>query len=375
MRILLSVHSAGLGGAERLALAEAEYLKQSFDLIIAVPDGPLRAEFARHGRLIDGTVPLPLWGDSARSWLVRVARTFRDSVRLTRVLRRHKVDAVLANSSVCLAPVVAGKLAGAPVLVHARDVPASRLAPLVLGLEGMLADTIIVISAGQRPYFAAGRRSRIIQIPDGIEIPDLADDPSRPMLSGRPVRLCLIGGVDPRKGQDIAVQALAELRQTGLDAQLDLVGREISPSFATSVRELAQRLGVAQHVGFVGELDDVTAHLRQIDVVIAPSRAEWTPLSLMEAMALRKPVVAAAVGGVKDLINDGVTGSLIAPEDPHGLASAIAAIIADPERSRAMAVEARRSVASKFSITVTLEGAESELRRLIDHRRVAARPS
>jgi glycosyltransferase involved in cell wall biosynthesis len=375
MRILLSVHSAGLGGAERLALAEAEYLKQAFDLIIAVPDGPLRAQFARHGELIDGTVPLPLWGDSARSWLVRLARTVADSVALTRALRRHKVDAVLANSAVCLAP----RFTGAPVIVHARDVPASRLAPLVFRLEGMLADTIIVISAGQRPYFAAGRRARIIQIPDGIEIPDLDEQqvsptppplPGDAVLSGDRVRLCLIGGVDPRKGQDIAVQAVAELRRSGLEAELDLVGREIDPSFAVSVRQLAQRLGVAQHVTFVGELDDVRHHLQQVDVVIAPSRDEWTPLSLMEAMALRKPVVAAAVGGVNDLIEDGVTGSLIAPEDARGLASAIAAIAADPERARAMAFEARRSVTSKFAINVTLEGAEHEVRRLIDPRRV-----
>jgi glycosyltransferase involved in cell wall biosynthesis len=367
-RVLLSVHSASVGGAERLALAEAQHLKRSFDLVIAVPEGVLRPEFARHGRLIGGTTPLPLWGDSARGWLVRLARTLHQSFRLARVIRGNDVEAVITNSSVSLAPVLAGRIAGVPVIVHARDVPASRLAPLVLRLEGLLARTVIVISPGLRPYFAAGRRARIIQIPDGIEIPELEDgatDSSRPARFGRPLRLCLIGGVDPRKGQDIAVEALAELRQGGLDAELDLVGREINPEFAASLRALVRRLGVASHVRFVGELEDVPEHLGHVDVVIAPSRGEWTPLSLMEAMALQKPVVAASVGGVNDLIDDRTTGLLIPPEDPHRLATAIAEIATDPENASRMALRARCAVAAKFDIGGTLEGAEGEIRRAI----------
>ena len=374
-RILLSVHSGSVGGAERLALAEAEHLKGSFELVISVPDGPLRPEFARHGRLLDGTTSLPLWGDSARTWLVRLARTFYQSVRLARTIRRNNVDAVITNSSVSLAPVLAARLAGTPVIVHARDVPASRLAPIVFRLEGMLARTVIVISAGLRPYFASGRRARVIQIPDGIEIPDLdkATPPARRVTgSGRPLRLCLVGGVDRRKGQDTAVEALAELRDGGVEAELDLVGREINPEFATSVRKLARRLGVAGHVTFVGELEDVRGHLREVDIVIAPSRGEWTPLSLMEAMALAKPVVAAGVGGVNDLIEDRVTGLLVPPEDPHRLSSAIAEFATDPESASAVAMSGRRSVAAKFDITGTLLGAESELRRVIGQPRLTS---
>jgi len=264
--------------------------------------------------------------------------------------------------------VLAGRFAGAPVIVHARDVPASRLAPLVFRLEGMLARTIIVISAGQRAYFAAGRRARIVQIPDGIEIPSMPGETaaSLPAADGARLRLCLVGGVDPRKGQDIAVQALALLRQQGFQAELDLVGREIDSAFAASVRELARRLGVGPHVRLLGELDDVRQHLDGVDVVVAPSRDEWTPLSLMEAMALRKPVVAAAVGGVPDLIENGVTGFLIAPEDPAGLARAVTEIAADCDNARAIALRGRRSVASRFALDGTLKGAESELQRLLD---------
>src|SRR4029077_3842634 len=120
-----------------------------------------------------------------------------------------------------------------------------------------------------------------------------------------PIRLCLIGGIHPRKGQDIAIQALSHLRDAGIDAQRDLIGREIEPAFAASIRALAERLDVAGSVTLLGELDDVPSHLRTVDIVVAPSRGEWTPLAIMEAMAQRKPVVAADVGGVSKVISHG----------------------------------------------------------------------
>ena len=153
-----------------------------------------------------------------------------------------------------------------------------------------------------------------------------------------------------------------------MNVELGLVGRVINPEFATSVRELAHEQGVEPHVRFVGELEDVNAHLRDIDIVIAPSRDEWTPLSLMEAMAIEKPVVAAAVGGVNDLIDDGRTGSLVPPEDADRLADAIADLVADPERASRMALQGRREISAKFSIRHTLEGAEREIRHVIDER-------
>ena len=120
------------------------------------------------------------------------------------------------------------------------------------------------------------------------------------------------------------------MRSSGVGATLDLVGRETDPAFASEVRRRADDLEITDHVRFVGELDDVHPYLRHIDVVVALSRGEWTPLALMEAMALGRPVVAATVGGVAEVIADGETGLLVPPEDPHRLARAILRIAADP---------------------------------------------
>jgi glycosyltransferase involved in cell wall biosynthesis len=366
-RILLVVHSAKAGGAERMALLEAEHLEDRFELFVSVPEGPLRARFAAHGELVDPAATLPLWGDSAWRWVTSSARTLLDAIRMARLIRRRKIELVLTNSSVCLAPVLAARLARVPVVVHARDVPKSRLAPLVFALHGALAHTVVVISGGLAPFFRRGRRARIVKIADGIAAPSRPSSAvARPRAFHSPLRLCLVGGVDPRKGQDIAVAALAQLRERGVEATLELVGREVDREFATVVRDAAQRLGVAQSVVFVGEVGDAGPHLDRADIAIAPSRGEWTPLVLMEALARGLPVVATRVGGVQEIVSDGESGLLVAPEDSAALAAAILELLADPGAAAQMAQRGRDHVDAEFKVERTLERLQAELDLLLD---------
>jgi glycosyltransferase involved in cell wall biosynthesis len=361
-RVLLAVHNAEAGGAERMALAEAAYLADTYELLISVPDGPLRDSFAEHGELLRGFATLPLWGGSFRRWAGRLVRTLIDAVRIARLVRRRRVGLVLTNSSVCLAPVIGARLAGVPVVVHARDVPKSRLAPLVFALHGALAQAVVVIASGLAPYFHRGRRARVAQIADGIVIRAQV----REAVSFQsPLRLCLIGGVDRRKGQDVAVAALELLRQQGLQATLALVGRETDPTFAAAVRADVARRGLAQAVEFVGEVADAAPQLAVADIVIAPSRGEWTPLVLMEALVAGIPVVATRVGGVEDVVHDRESGLLVASEDPQALAAAIAELASDPASALAMAARGRGHVEQNFRIERTLEQLQAELARLL----------
>jgi glycosyltransferase involved in cell wall biosynthesis len=365
-RVLLVVHSAKAGGAERMALLEAEHFEDRFELLISVPEGPLRARFAVHGELVDPAATLPLWGDSAWRWATSSARTLLDAIRMASLIRRRGIELVLTNSSVCLAPVLAARLARVPVVVHARDVPKSRLAPLVLALHGALAHTVVVITGGLAPFFRRGQRARIVKIADGIPAPSPSSAASRPRAFHAPVRLCLVGGIDPRKGQDIAIAALAQLRERGVEATLELVGREVDLEFAAAVRDAAQRLGVAESVVFVGEVSDAGPHLDRADIAIVPSRGEWTPLVLMEALARGLPVVAARVGGVQEIVSDGESGLLVAPEDPVALAAAILELLADPGAASEMARRGRDHVDAEFKVEHTLERLQAELDLLLD---------
>jgi glycosyltransferase involved in cell wall biosynthesis len=292
-------------------------------------------------------------------------RTATGARHLYRIIRRSDVVLVLTNSSVSLAPVLAARLARVPAVVHARDVPESRLSGLVFALHGALADTVIVIAETMGRRFPHSRRARIVRIYEGIEIPDPPSN-GHHRRARDPLRLCLIGGIDPRKGQDIAVDAVARLRERGVIAQLDLVGREIHPGFAERLRERVGQLSVGEQVRFEGEVPDVRAVLAGADIVIAPSRSEWTPLSLMEAMACERPVVAARVGAVAEMVVDGRVGLLTAPRDANALACALAELAAEPERARAMGREGRRRVMKRFDITRSLDELWRELQRLLD---------
>jgi glycosyltransferase involved in cell wall biosynthesis len=362
--VLLTVHSALPGGAELLALQEAEHLKERYELLLSVPDGPLRASFARHGELVGGLATLPLWGASPVVWSKRLVRTLIDAVRTSRLIRRRSIELVLTNSSVSLAPVLAARLAGVPVLVHARDVPKSRLARLVFALHGALATCVIVITGELEPYFRRANRARVVRIADGIAIPPRPMSRPQGALSN-PLRLCLVGGLDPRKGQDIAVQALAHLRELGVAASLELVGREIDVSFTQRVREEARSLGVADSVTFAGELSDARPNLARADIVIAPSRSEWTPLVLMEALAEGTPVIASRVGGVSDIVEDGRSGLLVDPEDPRQLAESIVRLACDPSAAALMARCGQEYVERTFSIERTLDGLGAEIELML----------
>ena len=369
-RLLLSVHSAARGGAELMALAEARHLRDRFELTIAIPDGPLREEFARCGTLVQGSPRLPLYGAGPLRWASRGGRSAVDAVRLAALIRLRGIRLVLVNSMVSLSPLVAARLAGVPAILNPRY-DASQAAPQwyrslfpqMCWLEGALADTIVAISDGIERQFGRARRARIVRIPDGIPIP--ATPPANGNGFHSPLRLCMVGGVDRVKSQDVAVAALGELSERKLAATLDLIGPIKDETFVAALREQAEKLGVADRLRFRGEAGGPDEAFDGADVVLHTSRGEATPLVVMEALARCKPVVTTRVGDIARIVDDGETGYLTQPGDARAVATAVESIAADPARAREMASEGRRRVASRVDLERTLAMLDRELERAL----------
>jgi glycosyltransferase involved in cell wall biosynthesis len=367
-RLLLTVHTGERGGASLMALEEARFLARTHDLVIAVGPGPLRKRFAQYGRVVGGVPSVPLWSDDPVAWLKRGARTFQHAARLARLIRRERIGLVLVNSTVSVAPVLAARLAGVPVVVRARDTPFSRLAPLVMALHARLAHTIAPIAAVNEGYLPARRRARVVRVPDGIAIPAA---PAAPLNGfGRPLRLCVVGAITPDKGQGTAVAALAALRDRGVAAELDLVGRVQDEAMAAALLDEARKLGIEGRVRVRGETDGIDAVLEGADILLLTSRGEGTPLVLMEALARHTPVVASAVGGVPEIVRDGETGLLVAPGDAGALADAVARLAAEPAAARAMAARGRGHVEARFAMEPCL----ARLREVVDEALAARKP-
>ena len=159
-------------------------------------------------------------------------------------------------------------------------------------------------------------------------------------LGDHPV-LLFVGRIQPLKGLGVAISALAELSVAHPDAVLVVVG---GPSGADGQRELARSLALveehqlADRVRFVEPQPHhlLSTYYRAADVCVVPSRSESFGLVALEAAACGTPVVAAAVGGLLTLVDDGVTGSLVDTRSPHDYARATAAILDDPARAAAM---------------------------------------
>lgn len=361
--VLFAVHSTHLGGGEILAYETAVWLSRSgYRLTIAAPDGPLHALFARLGVLAAPTPILPTWGAPALRWAIDAVRTLRDVPRLCRLIRRSRCDLVLTNTSTTLAPVIAARLVGVPAVVHVREWPTSRLATPLVRLHARLATTVVVIA---EPLLAAaargGGRARLVYIHDGIEADRFAL--REPRLPAGRLRLAVVGGFDRRKGQDMAIRALARLRDAGIDAELDLVGRQGHPDYMAELALLVEGLDLGDRVHNLGERRDVPALMKGWDALLAPSRGEWTPLAIMEAMATGLPVVAASVGAVAELLDHGRCGVLVRPGDAEELTGAIARLFAEAGTPAASerAAAARARVLERYDLEPSLARLGAEL--------------
>ncbi len=119
---------------------------------------------------------------------------------------------------------------------------------------------------------------------------------------------------------------------------------------------LAQDLGVADRVRFLGQRDDVAALLSTSDLMVLPSLVEGLPVSVLEAMAAEKPVVATAIGGTDEAVVHGETGLLVPPRDPAALAVAIRTLLRDRGLSARLAAAGRARVEARFSREAMVAG-------------------
>jgi glycosyltransferase involved in cell wall biosynthesis len=205
-------------------------------------------------------------------------------------------------------------------------------------------------------------RKQVHVLPYGIDpepyhtLPDPAE--SRKTLGlppGAPV-VGTVGRLETQKGHDLLLRSLADLRSEGCNAVLLLVGEGRE---RTRLAELAAELGLADRVRFLGTRRDLPVLFAAMDVFAFPSRWEGTPLALIAAMAAGLPVVATPVGGIPDVLKDGVRGRLVPVDDVPALTAALRDILRDAATSRTLGAAAREYVLNHCSVTAMLHELEA----------------
>jgi len=192
------------------------------------------------------------------------------------------------------------------------------------------------------PYLADALRSYrkdILVLPNGVELP-----PERPQRSAPPQpRLIWLRAYHELYNSILAVETLADLRSRGLDARLTMIGPDRGDGTLERTRRRAAALGLEGPVELRGPVEKrrVSAVLNQGEIFLNTSRADNTPVSVVEAMAAGLPIVSTDVGGISQLLTDGVNALLVPEGSPSAMARSVERLLHEEGLARRLARNAR----------------------------------
>jgi len=156
-----------------------------------------------------------------------------------------------------------------------------------------------------------------------------------------------VGSLYPVKGHTYLLQALAIVLKTQPEVVCRIAGQgHLLPQLEAEAGDL----GIANQITFLGLRDDIPEVLRNIDVFVLPSLSEGLPLSVLEAMAAGKPVIATDVGGVSEVLQDQITGFMVPAKDPKALAARILQLMADRTIAERFGRAGREKIEQEFSL-------------------------
>jgi glycosyltransferase involved in cell wall biosynthesis len=312
--------------------------------------------------------------------LLKLYRLFRD--RRPHIVHTHTAKAGTVGR-------MAARLAGVPVVVHTfhghvfHDYFGSLQTSVFIGIERLLAslsDRIVAVSDGQRRELAeygVASLDKIAVVPLGFELDALLNcEPLRGQLRrelGVPDGMALVGIVarlTAIKNHRLFLDAARLIVEAGQEAMFLIVGDgELRADLEAYVAELK----LAERVIFTGWRRDLPRIYADLDVVALSSLNEGTPVSLIEAMAAAKPVVATRVGGVSDVILDKESGYLVQSKDAEGLARGILDLLRTPDRAREMGLAGRVAVHPKYASETMLANIEKLYLELLRELRLKRR--
>ena len=373
IRVLQIVTWLGVGGAERLVQAAATGLpRATFDTAVCC--------FTERGAFADAVerAGVPVWCLGTFPSLRHPAAL----ARLFRVIRGYAPHIVHTHLQ---APNLYGRLAalaaGVPVVVASEHNVYTAKARRHVIVERWLArhtSALVAVSEQVRRFLASqlGLDPRTIDVVENgiaVEAPDAGRVAALRERIGLPATrraVVTVASLTPKKGQAHLLHAVPLLRARGVDCAIVLAGD--GPERAR-LEALAASLDVADRVLFLGVQPHVADILALGDVFVLPSLVEGLPLAMLEAMAAGKAVVATAVGGVPDVIVDGVNGRLVEPRSAPAIADAVQALTADAALRERLGSNARATVAERFTERRHLDALAALYRRLVG-RSVGRRP-
>jgi sugar transferase (PEP-CTERM/EpsH1 system associated) len=290
--------------------------------------------------------------------------------RLYRLLRRKRP--VILHTWMFHANIpgrVLGHLAGVPIVIGSERTMGqeSRFRYALNRLTIPLTDQVLCVSQQVADFVVQEvgiPRHKTLVVPNGIDVRNFEHLPAKQQaramlrLSFERMLIGTVARLDPVKRLDVLLQAMQSLS----DVYAVVVGD--GPERA-QLEAMSERSGLAGRVHFAGQQDEVRTWLAALDVFVLSSDWEGMPNAVLEAMAAGLPVVATAIGGMPQLVVDGVTGLLVPPRDPDALARAITRLLREPDLRHQMGQAGRERVKKRFTVERMVSKTEALYRELI----------
>jgi len=175
-----------------------------------------------------------------------------------------------------------------------------------------------------------------------------------------------LGRLVQQKGHDVFLQAFALLRKKVPSAQAVVVG---DGPLRVVLEEMASRSDMGGKAHVFPSRNDLGNVLAAANILVIASRSESMPLLLYDAMAMARPIVATAVGGIPEVLEDGVTGILVPPESPHDLAMAMERLLSNPTMSMNLAQQARATAMERYNTDHCVQEVQQAYQRLLGGKR------
>ena len=346
--VLHLTETSDTGGAENMFISLVENLDKNRYKSIAclLGDGWLKVQLQRRG--IE-TIVVPQRHSFDFPWLFQLTRLLRD--RSIHVMHAHEFAMNVYGS-------ILSKVTGIPIVttVHGKNYYWEKWRRRLAYRFTARQSTMVAVSEDLKQFLmqrVAIPAGNIRVVHNGIDFHhygemdrnntirrELGIDAKQPVIG-------TVGNLFAVKGQIYLLRACKSVAKTFPDFVLLVAGEGEELG---SLEEEACNLGIRGNVKFLGFREDVPALLQTMDVFVLPSLSEGLPLSVLEAFALQKPVVATNVGGIPEIVRDEATGYLVPPKSPEALAVRIIGLLRDPQKAAKIGQAGRERVEEAFGL-------------------------
>ncbi|MFH1359466.1 MAG: glycosyltransferase family 4 protein [Candidatus Omnitrophota bacterium] len=378
IKILFVSHSARLYGAEQSLLLFLTHMdRERFEPVVVIPEDGLLADRLCALKIKYYKIRCPWWISGRRGIFLFILKLIYNflmeiyvTLRLTKVIYTEKPDLVYTNTMVILSGALAARLTRKPHVWHLREIvignqnwqsflPKKYLFSTITKLSKIV---LIVSYAVKEQFSSDGPEGKLNVVGDAVEpmqneFP--ASDDQDLGLRDDDWLIAFVGSLQKLKAPDIAIKAFCDVKKKCPKTKLLIFGTG-EYAYKEYLQKLVNDCLLDQDVLFLGFRSDIHNILKNCKISLLCSTMEAFPRAVIESMSAGLPVIGTNVGGIKEIIQDGVTGFLVPVNDPKSVAEKIIELYGNEELSRCMGLKGQEVISQQYGVDDYVRRIEKE---------------